>query len=154
MNHGQRRLIGENELTACGCNPTDLVLVALSGGADSTALLLSFHELFQEGKIRGVFAAHLNHGIRGETAERDLRFCESLCERLSIPIATETADVPKRARERGESLEQAAGYTLMTNAASRLSDCAECVKYRKLLIAGEDPEKLKKMGNPCANLNH
>lgn len=108
MNHGQRRLIGENELTACGCNPTDLVLVALSGGADSTALLLSFHELFQEGKIRGVFAAHLNHGIRGETAERDLRFCESLCERLSIPIATETADVPKRARERGESLEQAA----------------------------------------------
>ena len=108
MTHGQRRLIGENELAACECNPTDFVLVALSGGADSTALLLSMHKLFIEGKIRGLFAAHLNHGIRGESALRDQRFCEALCERLSIPLATETADVPAYAREHGQSLEQAA----------------------------------------------
>ena len=105
---GQRRLIGENELAACGCNPTDLALVALSGGADSTALLLSMHTLFTEGKIRGLFAAHLNHGIRGETAMRDQRFCEALCERLQIPLATENADVPAYAKAHGQSLEQAA----------------------------------------------
>ena len=104
----QRRLIGENELAACGCNPTDLVLVALSGGADSTALLLSMHRLLIEGKIRGLFAAHLNHGIRGETALRDQRFCEALCERLSVPLTAETADVPAYAKERGQSPEQAA----------------------------------------------
>jgi len=71
----------------------------------------------------------------------------------AIKARKKASPVPEAA-EIAESLEQAAGYTLMTNAASRLSDCAECVKYRKLLIAGEDPEKLKKMGNPCANLNH
>ncbi len=108
VNHGQRRLIGETELAACGCNPTDTALVALSGGVDSTALLLALHELVQAGKIRGVFAAHLNHQIRGEAALRDERFCSSLCERLSIPIAIESADVPTLAKERGQTLEQAA----------------------------------------------
>ena len=108
MRQEQRRLIGETELAACECNPTDLVLVALSGGADSTALLLSMHALLLEGKIRGLFAAHLNHGIRGESALRDQRFCEALCERLSIPLATEKANVPAYAKEHGQSLEQAA----------------------------------------------
>ena len=106
--HEQRRLIGENDLTACGCNPTDTAVVALSGGADSTALLLSMCQLQTEGKIRGLFAAHLNHGIRGENALRDQRFCESLCDRLSIPLATRTVDVPASAKEHGQSLEQAA----------------------------------------------
>ncbi|MBA4347974.1 MAG: tRNA lysidine(34) synthetase TilS, partial [Clostridiales bacterium] len=101
-------MIGENELAACECSPTDEVLVALSGGADSTALLLSLHTLQNEGKIRGLFAAHLNHGIRGETAARDQRWCMALCERLGIPLATENADVPAFAKEHGQSLEQAA----------------------------------------------
>jgi tRNA(Ile)-lysidine synthase len=105
---GQRRLFGETELTACECSPTDLVLVAFSGGADSTALLLSLRELLFEGKIGGLFAAHLNHGIRGERANRDQRFCEALCSELEIPLAAETTDVPAYARAHGQSLEQAA----------------------------------------------
>jgi len=108
VNEGSRRLIGENELAACGCNLSETVLVALSGGADSTALLLSLHKLYQEGKIRGLFAAHLNHGIRGEAASRDQRWCRALCDRLSIPFATETVDVPAHAKANGQSLEQAA----------------------------------------------
>lgn len=108
MTHEQRRLIGENELAACECSPKERVLVALSGGADSTALLLSMHELYIGGKIGGLFAAHLNHGIRGELASRDQRFCEALCEKLAIPFVTETADVPAYAKAHGQSLEQAA----------------------------------------------
>lgn len=108
VTHGQRRLIGENELAACGCYPTDTVLVALSGGADSTALLLAMHDLHAGGKIGGLFAAHLNHGIRGESAARDQAFCQALCERLSIEFLTETADVPAHAKGSGQSLEQAA----------------------------------------------
>ena len=105
---GQRRLIGEKELAACGCGPADRVMIAFSGGADSTALLLSMKEMLCEGKIGGLFAAHLNHGIRGDNADRDQRFCETLCRDLDIPIATEKADVPAYALEHGQSLEQAA----------------------------------------------
>ncbi|MEA4870030.1 MAG: tRNA lysidine(34) synthetase TilS [Christensenella sp.] len=105
---GQRRLIGETELTACGCDPGDTVLVALSGGADSTALLLSLCECRDAGEIGGLFAAHLNHGIRGENANRDQRFCEALCARLEIPLATETIGVPAYAKAHGQSIEQAA----------------------------------------------
>ena len=108
VNHSQRRLIGENELAACGCNPEDTALVALSGGADSTALLLAMHEALQSGRIRGLFAAHLNHGIRGETALNDQRFCETLCNRLGIALIVETANVPAYAKEHGQTLEQAA----------------------------------------------
>lgn len=108
VNEGSRRLIAENDLATCGCSLSETVLVALSGGADSTALLLSLQRLFQEGKIRGLFAAHLNHGIRGETAARDQRWCTNLCERLSIPFATEEIDVPAMAKAKGQSLEQAA----------------------------------------------
>ncbi|MDD4311647.1 MAG: tRNA lysidine(34) synthetase TilS [Eubacteriales bacterium] len=107
MTHEHWRLIGETELAACACSPKERVLVALSGGADSTALLLSLNELYIESKIGGLFAAHLNHGIRGESALRDQQFCAALCERLSIPFDTETADVPAYAKEHGQSLEQA-----------------------------------------------
>ncbi len=104
----QRQLIGERELAACGCGPGDKVLVAFSGGADSTALLFSLQDLMEQGRIGGLFAAHLNHGIRGENADRDERFCEALCEKLDIPIATAREDVPSLAKARGQSLEQAA----------------------------------------------
>jgi tRNA(Ile)-lysidine synthase len=108
VTHEQKRLIGENELAACECSPKERVLVALSGGADSTALLLSMHDLMKEGKIGGLFAAHLNHGMRGKAAEHDQRFCEALCTRLAIPFYTESADVPAYAKEHGQSPEQAA----------------------------------------------
>ncbi len=104
----QRRLIGTKELAACGCGPDERVLVAFSGGADSTALLLTMKERLSEGEIGGLFAAHLNHGIRGESANRDQRFCESLCNELNIPFASENADVPAYAKATGQSLEQAA----------------------------------------------
>ena len=108
MMYGQHRLIEQSELTACGCGPRDSVLVALSGGADSTALLRSLAACREEGGICGLFAAHLNHGIRGESANRDQRFCEALCADLNIPFATETIDVPSIAKAQGQSLEQAA----------------------------------------------
>ena len=116
------RLIGETELAACECSPKERVLVALSGGADSTALLLSMQELFEEGKIGGLFAAHLNHGMRGKTAERDQHFCESLCARLAIPFWTESADVPRYAKDHGQSPEQAARevrYAFLARAKNR-----------------------------------
>ncbi len=82
------------------------VLLALSGGADSCALL---HLLAGDAKEKGytLTLAHLNHGIRGEEALRDRRFCEQLAADYGLELCVLDADVPAIARERGMSLETA-----------------------------------------------
>ncbi len=82
-------------------------LVALSGGADSMALLCAALPLAREGKLH-LAAAHIHHGIRGEEADRDAKFCQAFCARESIPLHLCHVDVPKIARESGKSLEVAA----------------------------------------------
>ena len=82
----------------------DRVLVGLSGGADSVALLCFLKEYSEKVPIE-IFACHINHGIRGEEAKRDEDFCVSLCERLSVKLFTEHLSVPKTASEKGISEE-------------------------------------------------
>ncbi|MBQ6234629.1 MAG: tRNA lysidine(34) synthetase TilS [Clostridia bacterium] len=94
--------------TACGVSERDGVLVALSGGADSVALLLELMKLQKNGRILRVEAAHLNHAIRKGDADADEAFCAELCERLDIPLHAERIDVPRLAKETGVSLELAA----------------------------------------------
>lgn len=66
-------------------SPGDTVTVALSGGADSVALLYGLYLL--KGKLGiKVEAFHYNHGIRGEESDRDAAFCRSLCDMLDIPL--------------------------------------------------------------------
>lgn len=82
----------------------DTVIVALSGGADSVSLLHVLDSLKEEYDL-DLRAAHLNHMIRGEEAERDERFVAGLCEAWGIPLELRRADIPSLAEERGESLE-------------------------------------------------
>ncbi len=83
------------------------ILVGFSGGADSTALL---NMLALYGELHGapVYAAHVNHGIRGEEADRDEEFCRQTCAALGIELFVLRADVPAIAKERGDSIETAA----------------------------------------------
>ena len=79
------------------------VLVAASGGADSTALALALKELGC-----GLVLAHVHHGIRGKAADADARFVRALARKLGVPFVLGKFAVPAEARKRGESLEMAA----------------------------------------------
>lgn len=81
--------------------------VALSGGADSTALLCCLHAMKEELGL-DLRAVHVHHGIRGAEADRDAAFCEALCEKLAVPLRTVRIDVPRYAAEHGLSTETAA----------------------------------------------
>lgn len=83
------------------------VLAAVSGGTDSMCLL---HLLTAWGGEHGfaVTAAHFNHGLRGETADRDQRFVETYCLEHGIDFLTGRGDTRKLAAEQGKSLEEAA----------------------------------------------
>ena len=83
------------------------VTVALSGGADSMALLYVLNSLKNELNIK-LSAAHLNHMIRGEEAVRDEEFVKKQCSMLGIPLFCERADIPRIALEKSVSTELAA----------------------------------------------
>ncbi len=85
------------------------VIVAFSGGADSTCLL----SLFLAAASRGSFpyplaAAHLNHGLRGEEAARDADFCKDFCRAHGIPFFYEAADIAALAKETHRGIEETA----------------------------------------------
>lgn len=80
----------------------DDILIALSGGADSVALLLSLIHLGYKCK-----AAHCNFHLRGEESMRDERFVRTLTKKLDIPLFHIDFDVPKFMKENHMSLEMA-----------------------------------------------
>ena len=75
-----------------------VLLVAVSGGADSTALLVALRRLAAELRLE-LHAAHLHHGLRGAEADADLRFVRALCSRLEVPLAAAACDPPARNRK-------------------------------------------------------
>ncbi|MBR5365995.1 MAG: tRNA lysidine(34) synthetase TilS [Clostridia bacterium] len=83
------------------------VVLGYSGGADSTCLLVLLADWCRE---NGVFlaAAHVNHGIRGDEADRDEAFCRRMCEERDVPLYVKRADVPSLAKERGLGIEECA----------------------------------------------
>lgn len=80
------------------------VTVALSGGADSVALLLALLELKSQYGYN-LTAAHLNHCLRGVESDSDELFVRKLCSELGVQLFCERADVLKAAQESKESIE-------------------------------------------------
>ncbi len=108
------RQIEEYGLIAPGAR----VGAAVSGGADSMAMLVVLKELGYD-----VTALHFEHGIRGEESKADMRFVEDFCEKHGIPFFADSASVPSM-REKGESEETAARrlrYAFFERAARELS---------------------------------
>jgi tRNA(Ile)-lysidine synthase len=85
----------------------DRVLVGLSGGPDSTTLLLCLHQLAEKNALT-IGTAHLNHGLRGEGAARDVRRAAALAKALGLPFYTESRLVEAFRQTRRLSPEEAA----------------------------------------------
>lgn len=83
------------------------LVVGVSGGADSVALLHALHAGMRRHRL-DLLVAHLHHGIRGRAADEDARFVQHLAWRLGLPCVVEYADVPDRSRRARESIEMAA----------------------------------------------
>lgn len=87
--------------------PGDRVGVAVSGGADSVALLHLLVELAPRWNL-ALRVLHVDHGLRGEASREDARFVAGLAARLGLGFELREADVRAAARASGDNLEQAA----------------------------------------------
>ncbi|NOT34574.1 MAG: tRNA(Ile)-lysidine synthetase, partial [Candidatus Eisenbacteria bacterium] len=78
------------------------ILIAASGGADSTALLIGLARLAHE-RALSLHVAHLHHGLRGAAADADRAEVEGLCARLGLRRTSARWDTRARMRRRGLS---------------------------------------------------
>lgn len=104
-------------------------IVALSGGADSVALLLILKQLGVS-----LSAAHCNFHLRGEESERDEQFCVILCERLGITLHRIHFDTQFYARQHKVSIEMAARdlrYRYFTQLAKDIKADGICVAHHR-----------------------
>ena len=86
----------------CRVDRGSTLLAAVSGGADSTAMLMALASIAPSRGIE-LFAAHLDHGLRGTESAGDRAFVVALCERLGVPLVSTRIDARARLLERGWS---------------------------------------------------
>lgn len=101
----------------------DALLLGVSGGADSTALLCCLAALRKALNLK-LSVLHVHHGIRGKTAARDAAFVKALCATKAIPFSLVRGDVRCTARKLHRSLEDAGRefrYAALEEAAERWS---------------------------------
>lgn len=130
------------------------ILVGLSGGADSVALLCALHEMAKADPSIQLAAVHVNHMLR-ENAHRDEKFSRTLCRKKKIAFFSEQVDVAAVSRQYNLSLEEAGRqerYRIfqayrrelscdVTATAHHMDDAAETVLFR--LLRGCGTEGLK-----------
>lgn len=105
MNRNVLELIRKHQMLS----PGDHLIVAVSGGRDSMALLHLMTSLSEELSIT-VSAAHYNHHLRGEESLRDEVFLREYCREQSIPLIVGSGDVSAFSAEKGMGTEDAARH--------------------------------------------
>jgi tRNA(Ile)-lysidine synthase len=88
-------------------NKGDRILIALSGGPDSMALLYGLLAIRGEYDLK-LFVAHLNHKLRGRESDQDERFAKSLASKLKLKFFSKKIDVKREAQKRKMSIEETA----------------------------------------------
>lgn len=129
------------------------LVVAVSGGADSVALLMALGEMAEGGRfVVGVTVAHLDHELRGEAGRDDARWVEALAKSLKFEVVIGKAAVREVAKRTNDNLEQAARrarYEFLAEVAQKcgarvvvtghtMDDQAETVLLRLLRGSGAD----------------
>jgi tRNA(Ile)-lysidine synthase len=100
------------------------VVLAVSGGADSTALLHVLHSLQADGVISaGLVCAHVNHRLRGSASDEDERFVVEQASRLRLPVVTRAVDVRACAKAGRLSVETAARRLRLSALAEIAGSC-------------------------------
>ena len=120
-----KEYIGSNKLLEDGAK----VIVGLSGGADSTALLLVLLRLGYR-----VHAVHCNFHLRGSESDRDRRFAEDLCNRLGVEFTVCDYDTRKFASDNGISIEMAARHLRYADFERIMTECeasAICIAHHR-----------------------
>jgi len=136
-----RDYLAREGITPCG------LLVAVSGGADSTALLLALAELRKE--AYDITAAHVNHRLRGSESDADEQFVRDACANLRVPLHVVEGPLDReQVRKRGiEAAARAIRYRLLLEIRERIGarflatahqqdDQAETVLMRLLAGSG------------------
>ena len=85
--------------------PATPVVVMVSGGSDSTALMYLVRDLHARGLVGQPAALHVNHMLRGEDSDADARFVSALARQLDIPLFMCEIDVPQLVRQSGGNME-------------------------------------------------
>ena len=110
--------------------PGDGVVIGVSGGADSVALLHVFCGLRGEWDLK-LAAVHVHHGIRGEEAFEDMGYVEKLCREWGVCLFCFVEDVPQMARENRLSLEEAGRMIRY----QRLEEVRRQLDYDRIAVA-------------------
>ena len=121
-----RTTIAQHELFA----PGDTVVVAVSGGPDSLALLHALRTLHDELQIT-LHIAHLNHQLRGAESDADAEFVARVAREWNLPATVEARDVAALARNEHLSIEEAARHARY----AFLGDVAQRVGAQNIAVA-------------------
>ncbi len=89
---------------------TDKIIIGLSGGADSVALTHFLNKISEKRNFE-IVAVHVNHGIRGEEAERDENFVKEFCKSLSVKLLIKKVNVIEIAKSLRIGIEEAGRKT-------------------------------------------
>ncbi len=133
------RMIRQYDMMA----PGDTVICAVSGGADSVALLFAMYLLRDKLDIR-LEAAHFNHHLRGEESDGDEAFVREFCGRYDIPLHVGSAEVHP-GKKGLEAAARDARYAFLRSLNGKIAtahtadDNAETVIMR--MIRGTGPER-------------
>jgi tRNA(Ile)-lysidine synthase len=88
--------------------PNSAILVAFSGGIDSSSLAVALQKLKEPLKIKRLALLHINHLLRGEESYRDENFAKDFAQKYSLELFVERVDVPSLAKKRGGNIEAVA----------------------------------------------
>lgn len=111
------------------------LIVGISGGADSVCLLSVLFAYIQEKHLSILLtAAHVNHGLRGDAADRDEAQVKALCNTLGIPLKVRHCPVAQLAKAQGISVEMAgrnARYAFFQELADALPESKIAVAHNR-----------------------